>query len=231
MLTSHTKGNAKLLKKQIMKLKALMLAGAVTAAVAGSANAQVFSVNVVGFINLTIPPGFSSIANQLDNGTNTIASLLPAPPGGTKIFKFNGTSFDISEYVVPLGWLPDGNATLLPGQGAFIRNGQSTNLTITVVGNVAVGTNTVQMVPGGFSLISSPIPQSGTLTSMGFPVSDGDKIFRFDNANNSYNIFENISALGGFIPSVPTVNIGESFFVRKANGSTDTNWTRVFTVN
>ena len=213
-----------------MKLKALMLAGAVAVAVAGSANAQtpVYSVNVVGFINLDVPPGFSMIANQLDNGTNTVGSLFPNVPNSTQIFKFNGTSFSQTEFITGLGWIPDGNTTIMPGEGVFIRNPQTTNMTLTIVGNVAVGTSTVQLVPGGFTVVSSAIPQSGTPSALQFPVDDGDQIFRF--VSGAYQSSENISALGGFIPSTPTINIGESFFVKKAAGATGTNWVRTFTV-
>ena len=73
-----------------MRTKTLLLTAALTAAGALTSMAQVYSVNIVGYINLSIPRGFSMIANQL-NATpdNTLETLMPTMPEGTIIYKFN----------------------------------------------------------------------------------------------------------------------------------------------
>ena len=69
---------------------------------------------VIGFINMTIPPGTNLIANQLyqindeDSPQNTANGLLdflvnngfssPYLPGGTEIMKWNGNGFDSNTY-------------------------------------------------------------------------------------------------------------------------------------
>src|SRR5713226_3736027 len=72
-----------------MRTKTLLLTAALSAAGALTSMAQVYSVNIVGYINLSIPAGFSMMANQLNNSVdNKVTTLLPAPPLGTAVFQF-----------------------------------------------------------------------------------------------------------------------------------------------
>ena len=72
-----------------MNTKTLLLLGALGAAGMTSAVAQtnVYSVNAVGYINLTLPTGFSLIANQLNSTNNTIGSLLTGLPNFSNFYK------------------------------------------------------------------------------------------------------------------------------------------------
>jgi hypothetical protein len=74
-------------------------------------------------------------------------------------------------------------------------------------------------VPNGFSMVSSVIPQSAGLDVLGFPVNENDTVYRFDNTLfggkggfKSYN-FSADNPPPGWTPSIPTPNVGESFFV------------------
>ncbi len=207
-----------------MKTKALLLAGLVSLAGASVSDAQtVYSVNSVGYINLPIPSGFSMIANQLFSSGSTIGELLPTPADSTKFYKFNGVSYDISEYINGLGWFPDGSATLLPGEGGFIFN-PTAPFTLTFTGEVPTG-NLSNPLVAGFSIRSSIVPQSGLLsTTLGLPVADTDKVYKFN--GTSYDIFEYINGLGWF-PEEPTVNVGQSFFVYKGSSAS---WDRNFSI-
>ena len=77
-----------------MRTKTLLLTAVLSAAGLASSLAQgaVYSVNAVGYVNLTVPAGLSLIANPLDATDNTIANVLKVP-AGTQIYKFNGTGF------------------------------------------------------------------------------------------------------------------------------------------
>jgi hypothetical protein len=208
-----------------MRTKTLLLTAALAVAGTLSSVAQVYSVNAVGYVNVTIPPGFSMIANPLNASTNTISALFGAAPDGTILYKFNpatgqysinGKEFD--EWASP-------NDTLLPGDGAFIFNGGTQPFTVTFVGEVMQGSLT-NAVPNGFSIKSSQVPQSGQLdTVLGFPAVDGDIVYRWNNATGQYTIsgFE-----FGEWTTAPVPAVGESFFVFK-NGAA--NWTRQFSVN
>jgi hypothetical protein len=212
-----------------MRTKTLLLSAAVGVAGLVAASAQtVYSVNSVGYVNSTFPVGFSMIANPLDAGTgnNTVSALLdPALfAEGTTIYKFNPSTSNYTLNVVDFGaWtLPD--MTLNPGEGVFI-NVLSSPVTVTFVGEVPQGDLT-QALPAGFSIQASQVPQEGQLdTVLGFPATDGDVVYLFDNGANGYTI--HAFDFGDWsTPPVPSV--GESFFVNKIAA---TDWTRSFSVN
>jgi len=222
-----------------MRTKTLLVTAALTAAGALSSMAQVYSVNIVGYINLTIPVGFSMIANQL-NATpdNTLATLLPNAAENTQIFKFNGVGYDASAKSAdnpdPSGW-SNPTMTLAPGEGAFIAvdpqfapSGQP----VTFVGDVKL-VSTVP-VPTGFSVASSVLPISDTLDNLGFPKRENDQIFFFNNATKGYDAFlqsaDNPDP-SGWAPRIPTPAIGQSFFISSdPQFGPPRSWTRTFSV-
>ena len=94
---------------------------------------------------------------------------------------------------------------------------------MTFVGNVPQGSLS-QSIPAGFSLQSSQVPQSGALdTVLGYPVADGDIIYRYAAGNYVISTWS-----FGSWDTVPTPNVGEGFWV---NTSVAKNWTRNFSVN
>ena len=209
----------------------LCLAALAAGAATSMAQSNVYSLNVVGYINVTIPAGqYSMIANQLNTTNNTLASLIPTAPDGTVFYKYSGSGYTISTYdeLTP-GWLPDGNSTLNPGEGGFILNKSASPLTITFVGEVMQGTLT-NSLPTGYAIRSSIVPQAGTLTTLGLDstvVEDGDNLYVY---NNGYTIYNYDALTPGWLPSEPTINVGQSFFYLKPPTSTKHTWTRTFTV-
>lgn len=204
-----------------MRTKLLLSAAVLGVAGIIAASAQVYSVNVVGYINVPVPPGFSMIANQLDSGNNTVGSLLPAPPEGTTIYKFVNGSYIINAF--EFGEWSIAGMTLNPGEGAFINNPTTAAFNALFVGEVKQGTLTTG-IPAGFSIVASQVPQSAALdTVLGFPVVEGDVVYLFNNATGTYSIsaFE----FGEWVAPVPKV--GEAFFVNKVSA---VNWVRDFTV-
>lgn len=201
-----------------MRTKTLLLTAAVSAAGIATSMAQVFSVNAVGYINVDVPAGFSMIANQLNNGDNSLNTVIPNAEVGTTIFKFNPTSGGFETATFIADWNP--NLTLAPGEGAFIQVGSDT--VITFVGEVPQGSLS-QQVPAGLSIQSSQVPQAGNLdTDLNFPAEIGDTVFFFRNAG-----YETSTFIASFNPpAVPEV--GEAFFVNKGSAA---NWTRDFSVN
>lgn len=192
--------------------------------------AQVFSVNAVGYINVAVPPGFSLIANQLNNGGNTVPTLMPTAPAGTTIYKFNGTGYDIVSFDdLDNAWAPAAAAnamTLNPGEGAFIRNPTAAAFNVTFVGEVPTGSLS-NPIPAGFSIRSSQVPQAGRLTAdLGFPGKAGDTIYQFENGAYKISTFDDLD--NAWSPADPAIKVAESFFVRK--GAADT-WARTFNVN
>jgi len=218
-----------------MRTKTLLVTAALTAAGALSSMAQVYSVNIVGYINLTVPTGFSMIANQL-NATpdNTLATILPNVAENTQIFKFNGTGYDISLFSADNPGWSNPAMSVSPGEGVFISvdpafapNGQP----VTFVGDVKL-VSTVA-VPNGFSVASSVLPISDTLDNLGFPTRENDQIYFLDNATKSYKItlFSADNPPPGWAPFVPTPAIGQSFFVSgDQQFGPPRSWSRTFSV-
>jgi len=130
---------------------------------------------------------------------------------------------DLGEWSAP-------TQTLLPGEGAFILNPGTAPFTVTFVGEVVQGPRlaTTISIPAGFSIKSSAWPSSGKLdTDLKFPAVDGDIVYQFSNAQNTYVIHAlDLGEWSG--GGVPTPAVGESFFVKKVAA---TAWTRNFSVN
>jgi|SRR6266496_4909511 len=212
-----------------MRTKTLVLTAvlSVAGAAASFVQAAVYSVNAVGYVNKAIPVGFSMIANPLDTSNNTIGSLIPAPPLFSNFYKWTGTGFQIATFG-PGGWdLPA--ITLNPGEGGFINT--DTAFTNTFIGEVKQGgpgtpnPTLSNPIPLGFSIRGSMVPQSANIEALGLTnLSLFDNIYRWN--GTTYTIY----TLGpaGWDPSVPNLDVGESFFL---NLQTAVNWTRDFNVN
>lgn len=209
-----------------MRTKSLLLAAAVSVAGVATSLAQVYSVNAVGYINLTLKPGFTLIANQLDNKNgNLISQVLTGLPDGTVLYKFSNATGTYSIHALDFGaWDPD--TSLAPGEGAFILIPAGADQTVTLVGEVPQG-DVGMAIPQGFSIISSKVPQTADLSAAGiaFPGADGDVVYRWDPTAGTYGIYA--FDFGAWDPT-PVIGVGESFFVNKAAAST---WTRTFSVN
>jgi hypothetical protein len=116
--------------------------------------------------------------------------------------------------------------TLIPGEGAFIRNTSTAAFQVTFVGEVSQGALT-HPIPQGLSIQSSEVPQSAKVaTDLAFPATDGDTIYQYDNAAGAYVI--HTLDLGEWSSGEPVPKVGESFFVRKVDNKP---WTRTFSVN
>jgi hypothetical protein len=218
-----------------MRTKTLLLTAALSAAGVASSMAQgtVFSVNAVGYVNTTLKPKFNLVSNPLDAADNSIAKLFAGVPPGTQVYKFDPATAkftiaafdDISNQFEP----PSAGALqVAPGEGVFIRNPGTTDLTVTFVGEVKQGSLS-NPIPKGLSIKASQVPQDGKITTdLGFPGKPGDQVFKFDPAGQKYTIFAFDDLINAWSPSEPTIGVGEAFFVRKANADT---WTRTFNVN
>ncbi|NBR84455.1 MAG: hypothetical protein EBS84_04755 [Proteobacteria bacterium] len=211
-----------------MKTKALLVAGLMMAASAASSLAQtVYSVNAVGFVNVTFSPGFTLACNPLNGATNTVLALFPSVPNGTSIFKFDSVSGSYTGSTFLFGSWNNPSMTLVPGEGFFFKNPTGTPITNTFVGNVMQGTLTTPL-SAGFTLVGSQVPQTGLVsTDLGVPIGNAESIFKFDSVSQSYT--GGSFLFGSWSGGVePTVGVGEGFFVKKnASGS----WTRTFSVN
>jgi hypothetical protein len=204
-----------------MRTKTLLSVAAMLAvSFATTTRAQVYSANVVGYINQSIPTGFSMVANQLDTGTNTVGNLLPAPPNNTSIFKFAGAGYIANNYYY--GWT-DPTMTLNPGEGFFVYN-PGAPITNAFVGTVLQGTFT-NAITTGFTFQSYVVPKTGLITTdLHYPAVNNDTVYAWDTTNQNFVTYNFFYTWG---PSEPMLNVGESVFIYHPGAPT--NWVTTFT--
>lgn len=208
-----------------MRTKTLLLSAAVGAAGLLAADAQVYSVNSVGYVNKTLSPaGFHLISNPLDAADDNLNTVIPTAPEGSVVYFFrNGSYSDTAEYFDGSGWFPD-DLTVAAGEGFFIYVPSAT--TITFVGEVRQG-NLTTAIPAGFSIRASQVPQEAALSVLGVPGGEGDVVYAFNSAAQQYSDSAEYFDGSGWFPDLDLGVADSLFFSTVASRS----WTRNFSVN
>lgn len=204
-----------------MRTKTLLLTAALGAGLTTMSQAQVFSVNAVGYVNVDLVPGFNLVCNPLNAADNTLGALITGVDEGTQIYTFDGT-FNIDTF--EFGAWGNPGVELLPGGGFFLRTAAAA--TVTFVGEVMQG-DLSNAVPAGFAIRSSQVPQEGGITTvLGFPADEGDQVYIFDGASQGYDIrtFE----FGEWTGGEPTLGVGQAVFTRSVAAKS---WDRSFNIN
>ncbi len=208
-----------------MRTKALILTAFVGALGIAGASAQVYSVNAVGYVNKSIPAGFSIVANPLNNGDNKVSDVFGANPGSLTVYTFGDAGFSINSYDTDFEEWDNGDATVAPGEGFFVLNGGDAAVNITFVGEVPQG-DLSNALPQGFSIRSSQVPQAGELQGdLGFPVSGAPTIYQF--VGGAYKISSYDADFEEW-DSVPSVGVAEGFWVLNASAGS---WDRSFSTS
>jgi hypothetical protein len=209
-----------------MRTKTLLLTAFVGALGFTAAQAQVYSVNAVGYVNKSIPAGFSIVANPLNNGENKVADVFGANPGALTVYRFGDAGFAINSYDTDFEEWTNGDEVINPGEGFFVLNdGDAVN--ITFVGEVPQG-DLSNALPQGFSIRSSQVPQSGKLDAdLGFPTDEAVTVYQYGAAGYAIaswdTDFEEWS--GTADGAGPVIGVAEGFWVLRESA---TNWTRSF---
>jgi hypothetical protein len=185
-----------------------------------------YSTNVMGYVTLTLPPGFSMIANPLYGGSNTVEALFPKVPEGSTLTKFETHLFKLTKNVFTDSKWSNPLDTLLPGEGAIFFNPTADFKTLTLAGEVQQGDLSLPL-PAGFSVRSSIVPLPGVLdTDLLFPVADDDVVHLYDKDRQKYVVYSFNSRK--WTPEPPVLGVGESFWVGKTFAG---NWNRTLTLN
>jgi hypothetical protein len=203
------------------KIRGILLSAGTIAGLCLSGNrvaAQVYSGNIVGYINLPIYAGNNLVANQLDNGTNTLSSLFAfnVPEGATfTMWDASQHSYlPLSTYDVNSGWSI--NYLLTFGEGGLLDS--PTTFTNTYVGSVWSGFT----APGPFTpplisqnellLLSCYVPLDPTdfYDVVGRDPQNGDYVEILDALTQTETV---TTYRDGFWDNgVPTLTPGESAF-------------------
>lgn len=222
-----------------MRTKTLLLSAAVLAAgLAASVAQSVYSVNSVGYVNVTLVNGYNLLNNPLNGTNNQISTILPSVPDGSALLKWNSSAQQFAQADTYLGgvWY-DGDfnpstTTLNPGEGFFLQNNSGASATITFVGEVPQGSLTNRIF-ANYGFYGSIVPRSATLTALSFPGSEGMAYNSWDKAAQSYApAYSFLSGAwfdGDFNQVDPVPAVAEGFLVTNPNAAAD--WTQNFSVN
>jgi len=225
------------------------------------AQTNVYSINAVGYINLTMAPGFNMIGCQLQvAGGNAISNVFNALGGGIDscvVWKYvnNGHSGGAYEsdtansQSYSNGWLGNGTLTMNPGEAVWFQNNRGTNIPITFVGTVPQGTNTLTFQTG-FSQACSPVPFSGdVVTNMGLTNYNwADTVWTWTPNGHGGGGYSSVSAdqdagsdsgyKNQWIGGDPQAAVGQGFWYQNNGGNPNGGsptvsvvWTQVFSIN
>jgi hypothetical protein len=238
-----------------MRTKVLLCAAALAASLASSMAQNVYSINVVGYVNVTLPAGKNYIvANPLDatmGGTvangNTVSNLFDANTVSPiavndSVFSYNAAA---GNYNTPIAYKTLGGAkwtggtgpttVINPGTSMVFANASASDAVVTFVGQVVQGPYTVATIPAKLgALLGSPVPIGGDITNsttaLGLVPTVNDAVLTFNSASGNYNSPSAWKTLGGkkWSPSI-TINPGQGFLYQNASASANV-WTSNFTV-
>ncbi|HEU5122631.1 MAG TPA: hypothetical protein VFW05_01060 [Verrucomicrobiae bacterium] len=209
-----------------MRTKNLLLSAAALVAGALSVQAQsnVYSVNVVGYVNQPLAAGkFSLIANPLNAGTNNLTTILSGIPNGSQVQVWTGSGYQLATKGLINGvWST--NLNIAPGEGFFVK--PSANYTNTFVGSLVIGfgqTNSVNLPGGVFTLAASPLPFSGRLTDVGTNVLNLNTLPNGSQVqvwNGSGYQLATKGLINGQWNTNLLIQVGQGFFVKPSSAAT-----------
>jgi len=222
-----------------MRTKTTLAAAAILAAGLASSMAQnVYSLNVVGYVNVTVQGGgaYNLIANPLNNtGGNNLTNLFSGPQAqSSQVLKWDPNTVDFSSpqpsYNTVGGWTA--NVPLNVGEGFFYVN-EGTTFTQTFVGEVVQGSFSNEVAGNGsYNCLGASVPEGGSFTNAisGFTPTQSDQVLKWDyvavdfaQPQPSFN-----SGPGTWTTTALTINPGEGFFL--VNEGSAVTWVRNFTV-
>jgi hypothetical protein len=228
-----------------MKAKTLLIAAATLAVGAITSQAQVYSQNIVGYVNVTLTNGFNLVANQLDldgTGTNntvytTVGTNLPT---SSKIYAYDPTlpGYRYITLNANYTWTAGTSGgfvknNLQPGGSVFVYvpgTGVTTN--ITFVGTVLQQTNATTY-PAQYQMVAYPFPEAGYLTTnfnyvanapTGTPTTY-DKVLTWNPTTQLFTTHTKLA--GSWQGGSPNLGVAQGFFLVPNQTTT---WTNGFNV-
>jgi len=198
---------------------------------------NVYSLNVVGYVNVTIQPGYNIISCPLVcSPDNTINTLFPysstANYSKWTIYIFeNGVGYSANVGGGKSSWT-GGTNTINPGQAAFVFNPGTTAVTNIFVGTVPTGSLTNTLVPG-YNLVGSILPVSGDLVTNTLSTlttgASKDTVYIFNSATQLFASPDTAQKNGSWSTD-PNLGIAEGMFYYNAQATAE-QWVENFSVS
>jgi hypothetical protein len=239
-------GNKTLKKVKIMRTKTVLLSALLGAlgSVSVMAQTNVYSLNAVGYINVTLSPGYNIVSCPLwatdPSGAtdNTISNLLGVNTNGQykkwQIYGWNGAY--ITESGTGAGWVSQGTNTINPGQAVWIENPSNATYSVTFVGTVPAGSNSVA-INNGYNLISSTVPASGDMVTNSImlltnsaPPTKKDQIYTWNALTTNYTTYSALGTPAAWTTDPVLPSVGSGFWYYSTNATTKY-WTEDYSVS
>jgi hypothetical protein len=194
-----------------MRTRTALSVAAALAAGAFMAQAQVYSVNIVGYVNKPLPNNvFVAVANPLDDGTNTLNSTVGSLANKSVAQFWDGAVFNSS--TKSSGSWPAVSTPV--GTGFFVKSAGA--VTNTFVGEVvaAPGESVTNSLPNNvFVMVGSAFPFAGDYN---------DPSLNLNLANKSVlqkwtgTVWDSKTKSSGSWPANSGLEVGEGFFLKSA---------------
>ncbi len=195
------------------------------------AQSNVYSLNIVGYVNYTQPAGtFKLVGNPLNQTNNDVSSVFTTGPTypGLTVYKRNAsnTGFDSASFDPDLAaW--NGPLDVSPGTGLIVASPGGVTFSNTFIGEVVL--NSTNALAGGFNLKASVVPQQGLIqTDLLAPSTPGDVVYLQNSAGTGFDTYSFDPDLAAWTPSEPTIPVAKGFYY--FNGGIAKSWIRHFSV-
>jgi len=212
-------------------LQGILLAIALnTIGLAAHSQSNVYSINIVGYVNQIYDANrYYLAANPLHTTNDLMQEVIPFPPEGARVWLWDVSNQAFNPPSVFSASNPGWSANLyLPvGRGFMLHS--PIKFTNTYVGVVVMRSS--NSVAGAYklSLLGSSFPASGGLSSgLQFPASEGDTVSEYDAQAQQYEAARIYYSGYGWYSDEPVINVAQGFFVR--HPGLTTNWLQNFTI-
>jgi len=216
------------------------------------AQTNVYSLNAVGYINVTFPAGTYTILTcpliaSPDNTLNTLLNDTNGQYRHAQVYQFSGGTYTVTESGVstaadPSGWATGGaDVTINPGQAVFFYNPTAAAMSATFVGTVPTGSLTNALNPG-YNLVGSIVPASGDIATNSLigltNYTKHDFVYTYDPVNG-YSSQDSVVAPGngtGYnnewtLGDPVTTNVAQGFFYYNNATGTNYGWVENYSVS
>jgi hypothetical protein len=171
--------------------------------------------DVVAYLSMSLPPGYSLLANPLFLPDNRVTQLFSGvSSNGFSIFKVDRNGLTANNYLNGQWSVPD--MTLSPGEAWFFKNPYATTYSVLLVGYGPLGLS-VESLPAGVSACSCPLPAMGGLQAdLKYPVPSAGALGV--SLWNGTGWDEYSYSGGSWTPGEPVIPLCSSFCVNNNHG-------------
>jgi len=182
-------------------------------------------VGMPGSVSVVVPGQaaglnrYAMIANPLKAISNKVSDVIKLTTADSLILYHFGLSGFTTSVASEGKWIEGGDVVIAPGGGFFASSNTKNPVNVIFTGDADLtGAAAGVVIPTGLSIRSSPLPKTGTMGELEYPVTrdlaESDTIYQSDGSQ----YIESESSSGVWLtptPVGPVVRAGEAFWVRR----------------